>query len=168
MPSNSQSLNSRCRLLKTASRYRLILRMLRLIFDRRTIFYELASGPSGVRFVDALAVLSVLILRWSSSIFGYFWKFVSRSTASTAATTLGSWWSWYGMKNTSAIFGAIMGFWFGDRMMVRGQQRMAATNAVAPSTVTQKQNKRASASLNTGWRPNLPTNWNSSKGWEWS
>jgi hypothetical protein len=31
---------------------------------------------------------------------------------------------------TQAMFGAIIGFWFGDRMMLRGQQRMAATLAV--------------------------------------
>jgi hypothetical protein len=28
------------------------------------------------------------------------------------------------------MFGAIIGFWFGDRMILRGQERMAATLAV--------------------------------------
>ncbi len=39
---------------------------------------------------------------------------------------------------TQAMFGAIIGFWFGDRMMIRGNQRMAATLSVTTPTVTAK------------------------------
>ncbi len=40
--------------------------------------------------------------------------------------------------NTAAIFGAIMGFWFGDRMLKRGQQQMAATLAVSQAAAGAK------------------------------
>jgi hypothetical protein len=31
---------------------------------------------------------------------------------------------------TQALFAAIIGFWFGDRMLLRGEQRMAATMSI--------------------------------------
>ena len=101
--------------------------------------YELASGPSGVRFVDALAVF---VRPYITLIFFHLWIFLEVCLTIYGINSgydLGQLVKLIWDENTSAIFGAIMGFWFGDRMMVRGQQRMAATNAVAPSTVTQKQ-----------------------------
>ena len=40
--------------------------------------------------------------------------------------------------NTAAIFGAIMRFWFGDRMVKRGQQQMAATLGVSMPAIAKK------------------------------
>jgi hypothetical protein len=50
-------------------------------------------------------------------------------------------------ENTQAIFSAIVGFWFGNRMLVRGQEHMAATAAVTnpPPVVVAKPSHPAPA-----------------------
>jgi uncharacterized protein YbjQ (UPF0145 family) len=98
--------------------------------------YTFAGGPTGVKWVDALTALVRPIVTFV--MFGMW-------LAVTAALLI------YGIRSgfdlvklaalvwtpaTEAIFGAIMGFWFGNRMLVRGNQQMAATQAVQPSPVT--------------------------------
>jgi hypothetical protein len=97
--------------------------------------YEFASGASGNRFVDALAIF---VRPYITLIFFHLWIFLEVCLAVYGVNSgydLGQLAKLVWDDNTSAIFGAIMGFWFGDRMMMRGAQRMAATLAVSP-TVT--------------------------------
>lgn len=101
--------------------------------------YEFASGPSGYRFVDALAVF---VRPYITIIFFHLWIFIEICLVIYGINSgydLGQLTKLVWDDNTSAIFGAIMGFWFGDRMMTRGAQRMAATLAVQPTTsITKK------------------------------
>lgn len=93
--------------------------------------YEFASGLSGNRFVDALAVF---IRPYVTLVFFHLWIFLEVCLVIYGVNSgydLGQLVKFVWDDNTSAIFAAIMGFWFGDRMMLRGQQRMAATLAVA-------------------------------------
>ncbi len=92
--------------------------------------YEFASGPSGNHFVDALAVF---VRPYITILFFHLWLFLEICLAIYGINSgydLGQLTKLVWDDNTAAIFGAIMGFWFGDRMMMRGQQRMAATLAV--------------------------------------
>jgi hypothetical protein len=99
--------------------------------------YAFASGPSGNRFVDALAVF---VRPYITIIFFHLWVFLEICLAIYGINSgydLGQLVKLIWDDNTAAIFGAIMGFWFGDRMMIRGNQRMAATLAI-----TQKEAKQ--------------------------
>jgi hypothetical protein len=100
--------------------------------------YEFASGASGNRFVDALAVF---VRPYVTLVFFHLWIFLEVCLAIYGINSgydLGQLARLVWDDNTAAIFGAIMGFWFGDRMMMRGQQRMAATLAVSQPTTAAK------------------------------
>lgn len=101
--------------------------------------YNYAAGASGVKWVDALAIF---VRPYITLIMFHAW------IALEALLLL------YGIANgvslekmaellwddeVQNLFSAIVGFWFGNRMLMRGQQ-MAATMAItaAPSTVGAK------------------------------
>lgn len=97
--------------------------------------YEFASGSSGNRFVDALAIF---VRPYITLVFFHLWIFLEVCLTVYGINSgydLGQLVKLVWDDNTAAIFGAIMGFWFGDRMMRRGQDRMAATLAVTQQTV---------------------------------
>lgn len=92
--------------------------------------YSFANQPSGYRFIDALVVLVrplitiVVFSMWvalTSLLFVY---------AVNKGYDAGQIYKLLWDEQTQAIFAAIIGFWFGNRMMVRGQATMAATIAV--------------------------------------
>ena len=92
--------------------------------------YEFANGASGYRFVDALAVF---VRPYVTFVFFHFFLLIEGALfvyGVNSGYDLGQLAKLLWDDNTAAIFGAIMGFWFGDRMMIRGQQRVAATLAV--------------------------------------
>ena len=98
--------------------------------------YGFASGASGNRFVDALAIF---VRPYITLVFFHLWILIEVCLVIYGIN------SGYDLSqlaklvwddNTAAIFGAIMGFWFGDRMLKRGQQKMAATLAVSQTVVT--------------------------------
>lgn len=92
--------------------------------------YGFASGPSGNRFVDALAVF---VRPYITLVFFHLWGLMEVALfiyAVNSGYDLGQLVKLLWPPETAAIFGAIMGFWFGDRMMLRGQERMAATLAI--------------------------------------
>lgn len=92
--------------------------------------YDFASGSSGNRFVDALAVF---VRPYVTLVFFHFWLVLEICLfiyGVNSGYDLGQLVKLLWSDETAGIFGAIMGFWFGDRMMLRGQQRMAATLAV--------------------------------------
>lgn len=96
--------------------------------DKRV--YEFASGPSGIRFVDALAVfvrpfITLVMFGLYVNLKGALIIYAINKGYDLGQLTLLIW-----DESDKAIFGAIMGFWFGDRMSIRGQQRMAATLSV--------------------------------------
>ena len=94
--------------------------------------YDFASGLSGNRFVDALAVF---VRPYITLVFFHLWLFLTVCLAVYAVNTgfdLGQLVKLVWPPEIQAMFGAIIGFWFGDRMMVRNEQRMAATLAVQP------------------------------------
>ena len=100
--------------------------------------YSFASGASGNRFVDALAIF---VRPYITLIFFHLWILIELCLVIYGINSgydLGQLSKLVWDENTAGIFGAIMGFWFGDRMMLRGSQRMAATLAVTqPSRAVQ-------------------------------
>jgi len=100
--------------------------------------YSFAAGASGFKFVDALAVF---VRPYVTIVFFHLWLFLEICLAIYGINSgydLGQLVKLVWSDETAGIFGAIMGFWFGDRMMVRGAERMAATLAVQPTTSTTK------------------------------
>lgn len=100
--------------------------------------YDFANQPSGYRFVDALVVLVRPFITFS--IFG-MWVVLTGGLfvyAVNSGYDLGQIYKLLWDEQTQAIFAAIIGFWFGNRMMVRGQQTMAATIAVTSPVAVKK------------------------------
>jgi hypothetical protein len=98
--------------------------------------YDFGGGASGIKWIDALAVFIRPFL--TLAFFG-LWSLMEVFLFIYAVNTgydLGQLVKLLWPAETQAMFGAIMGFWFGDRMMLRGQQRMAATLAVQPMKAT--------------------------------
>jgi hypothetical protein len=96
--------------------------------------YNFANGSSGNKFVDGLAIF---VRPYITLVFFHLWILLEVFMfiyAVNSGYDLGQLVKVLWSDETAGIFGAIMGFWFGDRMMVRGQQRMAATLAVQPQT----------------------------------
>lgn len=94
--------------------------------------YGFASGASGNRFIDALAIF---VRPYITLVFFHLWLVLEVCLfvyGVNSGYDLGQLVKLIWSDETAGIFGAIMGFWFGDRMMLRGQQRMAATLAVQP------------------------------------
>jgi hypothetical protein len=94
--------------------------------------YNFASGSSGNRFVDGMAIF---VRPYITLVFFHLWILLEVFMfiyAVNSGYDLGQLVKVLWSDETAGIFGAIMGFWFGDRMMLRGQQRMAATLAVQP------------------------------------
>jgi hypothetical protein len=92
--------------------------------------YNFANGTSGNRFVDALAIF---VRPYITIVFFHLWVLLEIFLfiyGVNSGYDLGQLVKLLWSDETAGIFGAIMGFWFGDRMMMRGQQRMAATLAV--------------------------------------
>lgn len=95
--------------------------------------YNFGNSPTGNRFVDALAVF---IRPYITLVFFHLWVLLEVCLfvyAVNRGYDLGQVVKLLWDDNTAGIFGAIMGFWFGDRMLLRGQQKMAATIAVQPA-----------------------------------
>jgi hypothetical protein len=94
--------------------------------------YAFAAGSSGNRFVDGLAIF---VRPYITLVFFHLWILLEIFMfiyAVNSGYDLGQLVKVLWSDETAGIFGAIMGFWFGDRMMLRGQQRMAATLAIQP------------------------------------
>lgn len=101
--------------------------------------YDFAAGASGIKWVDALSVLVRPVI--TIVVFG-MWVTVELALLYSALTNefgiaavADAVWD----ENTQQVFMAIVGFWFGNRMLARGQQ-MAATIAVnsGPTITTAK------------------------------
>jgi hypothetical protein len=100
--------------------------------------YDFASGPSGNRFVDALAVF---VRPFITLVMFGLWGLIKMALfvyAVNSGFDLGQLSQLIWDDTDKAIFGAIMGFWFGDRMMLRSQDRVAATLAVQPVVAAKK------------------------------
>lgn len=100
--------------------------------------YNFASGSSGNRFVDALAIF---VRPYVTLVFFHLWIFLEGCLVIYGINSgydLGQLVKLVWSDETAGIFGAIMGFWFGDRMMQRGAQRMAATQAVMQQQIKTK------------------------------
>lgn len=92
--------------------------------------YSFGGGTSGNRFVDALAIF---VRPYVTLVFFHLWILLEVFLfiyAVNRGYDLGQLVKLLWPDETQAMFGAIIGFWFGDRMMLRGNQRMAATLAV--------------------------------------
>jgi hypothetical protein len=98
--------------------------------------YSFGAGLSGNRFVDGLAVF---VRPYVTLVFFHLWILLEVFMfiyAVNSGYDLGQLVKVLWPDETQAMFGAIIGFWFGDRMMLRGQDRMAATLAVTKPTTT--------------------------------
>jgi hypothetical protein len=96
--------------------------------------YSFGSGASGNRFVDALAIF---VRPYVTLVFFHLWILLEIFMfiyAVNSGYDLGQLVKVLWPDETQAMFGAIIGFWFGDRMMLRGNQRMAATLAITKGT----------------------------------
>jgi hypothetical protein len=92
--------------------------------------YEFASGASGYRFVDALAVF---VRPYITMVFFHLFLLIEGALLVYGINNgydLGQLAKLIWDDNTASIFAAIIGFWFGNRMMTRGPQAMAATLAI--------------------------------------
>jgi hypothetical protein len=101
--------------------------------DKRV--YEFASGASGNRFVDALVIFVRPYITLVMFGLGHH-QGCAVVYAINKGYDLGQITKLIWDEPDQAIFGAIMGFWFGDRMAIRGGQRMAATLSVTQPAVT--------------------------------
>ncbi len=91
--------------------------------------YDYANGASGVRFVDALVVL---IRPYITLIFFHFYLLLKVSLfiyGVNRGFDLGQLVKLLWDDTDAALFGAIIGFWFGNRVIMRSQG-MAATQAI--------------------------------------
>jgi hypothetical protein len=92
--------------------------------------YNFGNRLSGNKFVDALAVF---VRPYITLVFFHLWMALEIFLfiyGVNSGYDLGQLVKLLWPAETQAMFGAIIGFWFGDRMMLRGNQRMAATLAV--------------------------------------
>lgn len=92
--------------------------------------YDYGAGSSGYRIVDALAVA---VRPYITFVFFHFFLLIEVALfvyGVNQGYDLGQLAKLLWDDNTASIFGAIMGFWFGNRVIMRGQQAMAATLAV--------------------------------------
>jgi hypothetical protein len=92
--------------------------------------YSFGNGLTGNKFVDALAVF---VRPYITLVFFHLWVLLEVCLfiyGVNSGYDLGQLVKLLWGDETAGIFGAIMGFWFGDRMMLRGQQKMAATIAI--------------------------------------
>lgn len=91
--------------------------------------HSFGAGSSGIKWIDALAVF---IRPYITLVFFHFWLLIEVALfvyGVNSGYDLGQLAKLLWDDNTSGIFGAIIGFWFGTRMMTRGSQ-MAATVSV--------------------------------------
>jgi hypothetical protein len=98
--------------------------------------YSFGAGLSGNKFVDGLAVF---VRPYVTLVFFHLWILLEIFMfiyAVNSGYDLGQLVKVLWPDETQAMFGAIIGFWFGDRMMLRGQERMAATLAVSKPITT--------------------------------
>jgi hypothetical protein len=93
--------------------------------------YDFGSAPSGYKFVDALAVV---VRPYITMVFFHFWVAIKVALfiyGVNSGYNLGQLAKLIWDETDTAVFSAIMGFWFGNRMMTRS---MAATLAVTTTT----------------------------------
>lgn len=98
--------------------------------------YDFGNGSSGNKFVDALAVF---VRPYITLVFFHLFLLIEVALfiyGVNSGYDLGQLAKLLWDDNTQAIFAAIIGFWFGDRMMLRGKQQMAATLAVTQKGTT--------------------------------
>lgn len=96
--------------------------------------YSFGTGSSGIKWVDALAIF---VRPYITIVFFHLWLLLEVALfiyGVNSGYDLGQLVRLLWPSETQAMFGAIIGFWFGDRMMLRSSQRMAATMAVQPQT----------------------------------
>jgi hypothetical protein len=91
--------------------------------------YDFASGASGVRWVDALAVFIRPFITLSFFVLYLLMKVGLFIYAVNSGYDLGQLVKLIWSEADEAVFGAIMGFWFGNRVIMR-TQGMAATQAI--------------------------------------
>jgi len=91
--------------------------------------YDFASGSSGVRWVDALAVFIRPFITLSFFMLYLLMKVGLFIYAVNSGYDLGQLVKLLWSEADEAVFGAIMGFWFGNRVIMR-TQGMAATQAI--------------------------------------
>lgn len=98
--------------------------------------YSFGNSASGIKWVDAVAVL---VRPYVTIVFFHLWLVLEICLfiyGVNSGYDLGQLAKLLWPADTQAMFAAIMGFWFGDRMLLRGQQRMAATLAVSQTKTT--------------------------------
>lgn len=98
--------------------------------------YSFGNSLSGIKWVDAVAVL---VRPYVTIVFFHLWLALEVCLfiyGVNSGYDLGQLVKLLWPAETQAMFAAIIGFWFGDRMLLRGQQRMAATLAVSQPTIT--------------------------------
>lgn len=91
--------------------------------------YDFASGASGVKWVDALAVFIRPFITLMFFMLYLLMKVGLFIYAVNSGYDLGQLVKLVWSEADEAVFGAIMGFWFGNRVIMR-TQGMAATQAI--------------------------------------
>lgn len=91
--------------------------------------YDFGSGSSGYKFIDAFSVSIRPYVTW---VFFHFYLLIKACLfvyGVNRGYDLGQLVKLIWDDTDSSLFGAIMGFWFGNRVIMRSQQ-MAATQAI--------------------------------------
>lgn len=103
--------------------------------EQQRAIYGFASAASGVKWVDAIAVI---VRPYITLILFHAWiamKALSLLYAIANGVDFKEMMLLLWGQEDQAMLMTVLGFWFGDRMMRRSGQQMAATAAVQPTTV---------------------------------
>lgn len=100
--------------------------------------YSFANAPAGVRWVDSI---NTLVRPYITLIVFHVWIGVEIALAYYAFkysnANIGDIAKSIWDENTQAVFAAVVGFWFGNRMLTKANEQMAATQSViAPKSVS--------------------------------
>lgn len=103
--------------------------------EQQKRIYDFASTPSGIKWVDAIAVI---VRPYITLILFHAWIAMKAMTllyAIANGVDFKDMMTLLWTNEDQAMLMTVIGFWFGDRMMRRSGQQMAATAAVQPATV---------------------------------
>ena len=98
--------------------------------------YNFANNPSGIRWVDALAII---VRPYITIVIFHLWALIKVAVFVAAVNgglnlqqVIGVVWT----DADTMMFGSVIGFWFGSRGGARGMQMMTATSPSAQSKIT--------------------------------
>lgn len=123
--------------------------------QQQSRIYDFASKPTGIGWVDAV---TVLMRPYITAVLFHMWMAVEIALliyGIRAGFDLEKLINLLWDESAKAMLAAVVGFWFGNRMLNRGNQQMAATIAVSrgPTVTAAKPATRPAATPASGFIP---------------